>query len=70
MAKNNDLLDKVGKLVEQILSNKIGLEELTIKKTQVEIALDYIKTKDKISEDNEVNEFYNLTENKEETKDE
>jgi len=52
--KKRKLIEDIGKIVEDIISNnEIGLEELNIKKTQVEIGLNYLNTKSKISADEE-----------------
>ncbi len=52
--KKNKLIDKIGHIVDDIISNdKMELEELSIKKTKVEIGLNYLNIKTKITSDEE-----------------
>ena len=50
--RTGKLIDKIGLIVDDIVSNdNMGLEELSIKKTRVEVGLNYLNTKTKLTED-------------------
>ena len=62
--RTGKLIDKIGLIVDDIVSNdKMGLEELSIKKTRVEVGLNYLNTKTKLTEDEQEGSIFKGDEN-------